>query len=88
MFKLLLQLLGNEIMRKIKIWLKENGFMGLAALIVAGGALLFGMWFLFWGSIGFFIGKTWEILINIWKDKYKDKFDDIVDDVKDKIGNK
>jgi hypothetical protein len=85
MYKLLLSLLGNEIMKKVKIWLKENGFMGVMALAVALGAMLLGMWFIFWGSIGFFIGKNWEILINLWKNKYKDKLEDIVDEVKDKI---
>lgn len=86
MYKLLLKLLGNKIMKKIKLWLKENGFGGLLALAIAAGAAFFGIWFLFYLAIGAFIGKNWEIIINLWNDKYKDKLDDLVDKAKDKIG--
>ena len=85
MYKLLLKLLGDTIMKKVKLWLTENGFVGLAALAVAGGAAFFGMWFLFWAAIGGFAGKNWQIIIDIYEDNYKDKVDDLVDKVKDKF---
>ena len=86
MKQLLLKLMSSTIMKKVKEWLKENGFMGLASLAVAGVAMFLGMWLVVAGSIGFFVGKNWEILRNLWKTKYKEKVEDLVDDVKDKIG--
>ncbi len=70
---------------KIKTWLKENGFVGFAALIVAGIAMFIGMWMVFAGSIGFFLGKNWEIVRKLWNEKYKEEVEDIIDDIKEKI---
>jgi len=86
MYKILLKLFGNTIMKKIKIWLSENGFVGLASLVVAGIAMFMGMWFIVAGSVGFFIGKNWQIFVNLWNNKYKEIAEDVVDDLKDKIG--
>jgi len=72
MKQLLLKLLSNTVFKKIKEWLKENGFMGFTALAVAGGAMFMGWWFVFWGSIGFFIGKNWEIIRKLWKKNVDD----------------
>ena len=44
-------------MKKVKLWLSENGFMGLVSLMVAGGAIVLGMWFIFWGALGLFVVK-------------------------------
>ena len=86
MYKLILNLMGQEIMKKVKLWLKENGFVGFAALVVAAIAAFFGMWFLFWAAIGGFCGKNWEIIRNLdIIEKAKEKLDDVVDGVKDKI---
>lgn len=79
--KILNLVMGN----KINKWFKENGFMGLTALAVAGGAMFFGMWLIFAGSVGFFLGKNWEIIRNLWNEKYKDDVEDIFDDIKEKI---
>ena len=87
MKKLLLKLLGETVMKKVKKWLSENGFMGFVALAVAAGALFFGMMWLFWAAIGGFVGKNWQIIVNLWEDKYKDMAEDLVDKAKDKIGN-
>ncbi len=70
---------------KIKTWLKENGFVGFAALIVAGIAMFLSMWMVFAGSIGFFLGKNWEIVRKLWNEKYKEEIENIVDDLKEKI---
>ncbi len=86
MEKLLLKLLGQKIMDKIKTWLKENGFGGILALAVVGVAAFMGMWYIVVGALCWFLGKNWEIIVNIYKDKYKDKVEDLVDEVKDKIG--
>ena len=72
---------------KVKIWLKENGVVGFAALIVAGVAMFLGMWMVFAGSIGFFVGKNWEIIRKLWREKYKEEVEDIIDDIKEKIKN-
>ena len=72
-------------MGKIKAWFKENGFVGIGALIVALVAAFYGMWFIFWGSIGFFSGKNWEIIRKLWNEEYKEKVEDLIDDVKDKF---
>jgi len=72
-------------MKKIKLWLNENGFMGITALAIAGGAGFMGLWFLCWGSIGFFIGKNWEIIWNIYTEKYKDELDAKVADIRKKL---
>jgi hypothetical protein len=85
--KLLQLLLNQTIMKKIKLWLAENGFMGFIALAVAGVAAFFGMWWLFWAAIGGFAGKNWEIIRNLDIIKEaKEKIEDVVDDVKEKIG--
>ena len=82
MDKLLLKLFGQALMKKIKDWLKENGFVGFLALAIAGGAAFFGWWMVAVGAICWFLGKNWEIVIKLWKEsKLKDK----VDEVKDKI---
>ena len=86
MKQLLLKLMSSTIMKKVKEWLKENGFMGFASLAVAGGAAFFGMWMVAVGAFCWFLGKNWEIIVNIYKNKYKEKVEDLVDDVKDKIG--
>jgi len=79
MYKLLLKLLGQKLMEKIKTWLKENGFVGFLAIAVAGVALFLGMMWLFWLAIGGFIGKNWEIIRKLWKEsKLKEKVDDMV----------
>ena len=71
---------------KIKTFLKKNGIMGLGALAVAAGAMFFGWWFLFWGSLGFLIGKNWEIILALWEEsKLKDKIEDKIDEVKEKF---
>ena len=85
MQKLFLSLISELAMKKIKMWLAENGFMGVTALAVAAGAMFFGMWFVFWGALGFFCGKNWEIIKNLWQNKYKEKVEDIVENVKEKI---
>ena len=72
---------------KVKIWLKENGVVGFASLIVAGVAMFLGMWMVFAGSIGFFVGKNWEIIRKLWREKYKEEVEDIIDDIKEKIKN-
>lgn len=86
MYKLLLSLFGQEIMKKVKFWLKQNGFVGFAALVVAACALFFGMMWLFWAAIGGFVGKNWQIFVDLWENKYKEMAEDLVDDVKGKIG--
>lgn len=70
---------------KVKIWLKENGLVGFASLAVAGVAMFLGMWMVVAGSIGFFVGKNWEIVRKLWNEKLKDKVEDIIDDIKDKV---
>lgn len=75
-------LLTEFAMKKVKTWLSENGFVGATALIVAVAALFLGMMFVFWGSIGFFVGKNWEIIRKLWKEEYKDKVEDLIDDIK------
>lgn len=71
---------------KIKDWIKENGIVGLGALIVTIFALFTGAWFLFWGSLGFLAGKNWEIILKLWNEsKLKDKFEDVKDRVEDKF---
>ena len=65
------------------MWLLENGFIGFASLAVAIVAAIIGLWFLFWGALGIFIGKNWEIIRNLpiimkYKDKISNKIDDIV----------
>ena len=82
MFSKLIKMLMFE---KIKIWLKENGFVGAATLIVAVAALILGMKFLMWGSLGFFLGKNWEIIGKLWNEKYKEEVEDVIDDIKEKI---
>lgn len=72
---------------KIKKWIKENGVVGFASLIVAGVAMFLGMWMLVAGSIGFFVGKNWEIVRKLWNEKYKEEVKDIIDDIKEKIKN-
>lgn len=72
-------------MKKVKAWLLENGFMGFASLAVAGVAMFLGMWMIFAGSIGFFVGKNWEIIRKLWKEEYKDKVEDLIDDLKEKV---
>ena len=72
-------------MKKVKAWLLENGFMGFASLAVAGGAMFFGMWFIFWGSLGFFFGKNWEIIRKLWKEEYREKVEGLIDDLKEKV---
>jgi len=74
-------------MKKVKKWLTENGFMGLVALIVTGVAAFLGMWFVAVGAFCWFLGKNWQIIVNLWENKYKDMAEDLVDKVKDKIGN-
>lgn len=81
MKQLLLKLLESTVMKKIKEWLKENGFMGFAALAVAGVAMFMGLWFIFWGSVGFFIGKNWEIIRKLLKGIYK-KDEEVVEEPK------
>ena len=83
MYKLLFSLMGEMIMKKVKTWLIENGFVGFLALAVAGVAMFLGWWDLFWASIGGFAGKNWEIIRNLpaimeYKEKIKDKFDNFV----------
>lgn len=73
MEKLLLNLLGKEVMEKIKTWLKENGFVGFLALAIAIIALFFGWTSLFWASIGGFVGKNWEIVRKLWNENVKPK---------------
>jgi hypothetical protein len=86
MKKLLLKLIGSEIMKKVKEWFKENGFVGFLALAIAGVAFFLGWTALFWAAIGGFCGKNWEIIKRLWREsKLKDKIEDVVDDVKDKI---
>lgn len=70
---------------KVKIWFKENGFMGLTALIVTGVAMFLGMWMVAVGSFCFFLGKNWEIIRKLWNDEYKDKVEDLIDDIKEKV---
>lgn len=78
--------MGNEIMKKVKEWLKENGFVGLVALAVAAVAFFLGWSALMWAAIGGFCGKNWEIIKRLWREsKLKDKVDDVVDDVKEKF---
>lgn len=72
-------------MGKVKLWFVENGFIGLGAIIVAIIAMTYGMWFVFWGSIGFFAGKNWEIIRKLWNEKYEDKVEDLIDDIKEKL---
>lgn len=73
----------SGIIKKIKAFLIENGFISAAALIVAGIALFVGMKFLMWGSLGFFAGRNWEIIKKLWNEsKLKDKVEDAIDDFK------
>lgn len=85
MKKIILNLVSKVIMEKVKIWLKENGFVGFTSLIVAGVSAFFGMWLIASGSIGFFVGKNWEIIRKLWHEKYKEEVEDIIDDLKDKV---
>ena len=76
---LLLKLIGQEFMKKIKEWLKKNGFVGFLAIAIAGVALFLGWYDLMWASIGGFLGKNWEIIKQLWKEsKLKDRIDDVV----------
>jgi hypothetical protein len=70
---------------KVKTWLKENGVVGFASIIVAGVAMFLGMWFVAGCSFCFFLGKNWEIVRKLWNEKYKEKVEDIIDDIKNKV---
>jgi hypothetical protein len=83
--KIIKTILSQTVMKKVKAWLLENGFMGFASLAVAGVAMFLGMWMIFAGSIGFFVGKNWEIIRKLWKEEYKDKVEDLIDDLKEKV---
>jgi hypothetical protein len=85
--KIILKILGQNIMKKVKAWFVENGFMGFASLVVAGVALFLGMKLVFAGSIGYFVGKNWEIIRKLWREEYKDKIEDVIDDLKEKVSN-
>jgi len=86
MKQLLLKLIGKELMKKIKEFLKRNGFVGFIAIAIAVAAFFMGWSALMWAAIGGFCGKNWEIIKQLWKEsKLKDKVDDVVDDVKDKF---
>ena len=47
--------------------------------------MFLGMWLVVAGSIGFFLGKNWEIVRKLWNEKYKEEVEDIIDDIKEKI---
>ena len=85
--KIITTTLGQTIMKKVKAWLTENGFMGFASLVVAGVAMFLGMWIICAGAFSFFLGKNWEIIRKLWSEKYKDEVEDLIDDIKDKVSN-
>lgn len=70
--------------RKIKAWAKENGIVGWGALLVAAIAGWHSLWFVMWGSIGFWAGKNWEIIVKLWNESYRDKVNDAIEDAVDK----
>lgn len=70
-------------MKKVKVWLKENGFVGATTLIISILGLVLGMKLVFAGFLGFFLGKNWEIIRKLWKEEYKEKLLDAIEDVKD-----
>ena len=84
MFSKLMKMVMFE---KVKIWFKENGFVGFLSLAIAAGAMILGMWFVAGCSFCFFLGKNWEIVRKLWNEKLKEKFEDIIDDIKDKVKN-
>jgi nitrogen regulatory protein PII-like uncharacterized protein len=77
-------------MKKVKAFLKKNGFESFLALVITvlaipfvGGTL--GL-ILSAGSAGFFVGRNREIIKELWKEsKLKDKIEDKIEDVKDKF---
>lgn len=83
-----LSLIGKVMFNEVKFWLKENGFTSLLALSIAGGAAFMDMWIVFGGAIGFFLGRNWEIMKNLYGKHLKEKVDDVIDDVKDKLDKK
>jgi len=69
-------------MDKLKAFFKENGFTSVVVLAVAVAGFILGKWFVFWGCLGFFTGKNWEIIYKLWKEDYKDKVEDTIDRLK------
>jgi hypothetical protein len=60
-------------MKKLKRWLKENGIVGFLSFGVALVALILGVFWVFWLSLGIFIEKNREILKRLWKEEVVEK---------------